>query len=225
MDELPATPMASGRAADVYDLGDGSVLRRYRTDHDVGAEARLMRWLWSRGVPVPAVSRAEGRDLVMEHVAGPTMLEDLQRRPWRLALHARTLARLQRRLATIDAPGWLPPDDLLEDGPSVLHLDLHPMNVLLGPQGPVVIDWTNARRGPAGVDAATTHLLMACAEVDGRRDRIGRRVLVSTFDLARGRRLVADHLLAAARRRMADPNVTEHERSELVALVDRRGAD
>jgi len=223
MDELPATPMASGRAADVYDLGDGTVLRRYRSDHDVAPEARLMTWLSSRGVPVPSVAGADGRDLVMDRVIGPTMLEDLHQRPWRVIHHAMTLARLQRHLASTRAPTWLPPDERLGDGSAVLHLDLHPMNVLLGPDGPVIIDWTNARRGPAGADAATTHLLMAGVEVHGPRDRIGRRVLVVAFDLARGPRLVREHLIVAARRRLEDPNLTEHERSELRRVLDRRG--
>lgn len=224
MDELPATPMASGRAADVYDLGDGTVLRRYRTDQDVGPEARLMSWLRSRGIPVPSVTRAAGRDLVMDRIVGPTMLEDLQRRPWRIVQHARTLVRLQRQLAAVRAPSWLPPDDHLDDGPSVLHLDLHPMNVLLAPRGPVIIDWTNARRGPAGADAATTHVLMAGVEVHGSRDRFGRRVLVASFDLARGPRTVRAHLVPAARRRLADPNLTDHERRELLRLLARRSS-
>lgn len=223
MDELPRTPLASGRAADVYDQGDGTVLRRYRTDHDVAAEARLMTWLSGQGLPTPKVVRAGGRDIVMERIVGPTMLEDLQRRPWRVVRHARSLARLQRRLAVLPAPPWLPSDEQLEDGSAVLHLDLHPMNVLLGPAGPVLIDWTNARRGPAGADAATTHLLMAGVEVQGPRDRVGRRVLVAAFDLARGPRLVREHLSVAARRRLEDPNLTDHERSELQHVLNRRG--
>ena len=33
MTDEPGPLIASGRAADVYDLGDGTVLRRYRTAH------------------------------------------------------------------------------------------------------------------------------------------------------------------------------------------------
>src|SRR5207249_1316855 len=29
-------------------------------------------------------------------------------------------------------------------GERLIHLDLHPENVILSPEGPVVIDWTNA---------------------------------------------------------------------------------
>ena len=78
--------------------------------------------------------RDEG--LVLELVDGPTMLADLGRRPWRLARHARTLAELHARLHKVPY-----------EGERLLHLDLHPDNVLLSARGPVVIDWTNARAG------------------------------------------------------------------------------
>jgi aminoglycoside phosphotransferase (APT) family kinase protein len=45
----------------------------------------------------------------------------------------------------------------------VLHLDLHPANVMLTGGGPVVIDWTNARVGPAGADVAMAYLIMGSA--------------------------------------------------------------
>lgn len=45
-------PLASGRAADVFDQGDGTVLRRYRDDHDSKIEARAMNWLADRGLPI-----------------------------------------------------------------------------------------------------------------------------------------------------------------------------
>ena len=163
----PGPLLASGRAADVYDQGDGTVLRRYRIDHGTDDELRVMRWLAEQGVPVPAVHHADGRDLVMERVVGPTMLEDLQRRPWMLLRHAATLARLQRELAAVAAPDWLPTKAGVPPGDALVHLDLHPMNVLLGPRGPVIIDWTNATRGAAAFDAGYTYVLMATFEVSG----------------------------------------------------------
>ena len=35
----PGPLVGTGRAADVYDIGNGRVLRRYRTDHDSTIEA------------------------------------------------------------------------------------------------------------------------------------------------------------------------------------------
>jgi hypothetical protein len=43
----------------------------------------------------------------------------------------------------------------------VLHLDLHPENVMLTGRGPVVIDWRNAEAGPADLDTAFTALILA----------------------------------------------------------------
>src|SRR5260370_24192024 len=48
-----------------------------------------------------------------------------------------------------------------------LHRDLHPINVLLSPKGPVVIDWTNAARGSGASDVALTWLLMTAGEIPG----------------------------------------------------------
>jgi Ser/Thr protein kinase RdoA (MazF antagonist) len=51
-------------------------------------------------------------------------------------------------------------------GDEVLHLDLHPANVMLTSSGPVVIDGTNARAGPAGPIVAMAYLIMGSSEVD-----------------------------------------------------------
>jgi aminoglycoside phosphotransferase (APT) family kinase protein len=50
------------------------------------------------------------------------------------------LARLHAQLHEIEAP----PE--LGDG-RLLHMDFHPGNVILSPDGPVVIDWGIARAG------------------------------------------------------------------------------
>lgn len=207
--------LASGRAADVYDQGDGTVLRRYRTDHDVAGEGRLMVWLGEQGFPVPVVHLAEGRDLVMDKVTGPTMVEDFARRPWRLVHHARLLARLQRQLNGLSAPVWLETVSGVAAGDSVLHLDLHPMNVILGGDGPVVIDWTNASRGSASFDAAMTSVLMSTAELSARREQLAVGLFVFTFELFRGRQLTRSAIREAAVYRLADPNVTDLERIRL----------
>ena len=221
VDPDPGVPIASGRAAEVFDLGDGTVLRRYRRDHDVEREARLMRWLAGSGVRVPIVHGADGRDLVMERIDGPTMLEDLQRRPWMITRHGRLLATLQDRLAALSAPDWVRHDPRVPDGSSVLHLDLHPMNVMLAADGPVVIDWTNAGRGDPWFDAAVTVAIMSSFEVHHPRDSIARRLLVGTFARRRGRRELTTRLGQACEFRMQDPGVTPYERRQLERLSSR----
>lgn len=217
----PGRLLTSGRAADVYDLGDGTVLRRYRTAHDCTGEARLMIWLRSEGVPVPAVHRADGRDIVMDRIDGPTMLDDLAGRPWRFVGHARRLARLQRDLNGLVAHDWVPVHDGVLDGDRVLHLDLHPMNVILGPDGPVIIDWTNASRGDPAFDAAMTYVVIATFEATGWVERVGQRMVVATFEWTRGRSLVRRGLPDAIRYRLGDRNVTPGERVNLQRLLER----
>jgi len=220
--EEPGVLLASGRAADVYDLGDDTVLRRYRTDYDVALEAKLMGHLFSVGFPVPRVDGAVGRDLVMELVDGPTMLEDIDRRPWKINSHIKTLAGLQRRLSLLEAPDWLPTDDRIPPGRSILHLDLHPMNVILSARGPVVIDWTNARRGDGDFDAAMTYVLAAAFEPEGWKENLAVRMMLRLFLHHRGASTVDRRWVEAVGYRRVDPNVTPGEAANLRRFRLRR---
>jgi Ser/Thr protein kinase RdoA (MazF antagonist) len=161
----PGPLIGSGRAADVFDIGNGRVLRRYRTDHDSTIEAAGMRALVAAGYPVPEVFDAGGRDLVMERLHGSTMLDVLGDRPWRYGSIADQLADLHTRLESIDTSELtLPARE--EPAECIVHLDLHPGNVMLTPRGPVVIDWSNVGLGPRGTDVATTWILLAIGEAD-----------------------------------------------------------
>lgn len=211
--------LAQGRAADVFDLGDGTVLRRYRIDHDTEREAEVMAWAREAGLPVPKVHRSGGTDLVMDLVPGPTMLEDLAARPWRVVAHALLLADLLDRVGRVRAPDWLATPDGVPPGVALLHLDLHPMNVILALDGPVIIDWTNAARGEADFDSAYSDVLMSTFEVSGWRDRLGRAVFLATFRARRVRARVTRYRREACRRRLADANVTPGERAALQRLL------
>lgn len=214
--------IGSGRAADVYELSGGRVLRRYRVNADVEHEARLMRYLWSAGFPVPEVYDADGTDMVMARLHGADMLTDLTRRPWRATRCARILARIHDRLHEIEAPAWLPRP--LGDGDRVLHLDLHPGNVIMTPAGPVVIDWSNGAAGPAGADVAMAALIMRISEVDQLplpvRPIAGRvrRSVVRQFERS------ASHdtrpwLVEVAKLRLVDRNVRPAEAEVLRRMI------
>lgn len=218
----PGEFLASGRAADVYLQDDQTVLRRYRSAHDCEPEARLMTWLHDQGFAVPAVHEVADRDIVMERIQGPTMLEDLDRRPWMVFAHLRTLARVQKELNSLQAPGWLVGDDRIPVGSTVVHLDLHPMNVIMSPQGPVVIDWTNAGRGDADFDAALTFVLMAAYEALGLKEIGIQHLVTRLFRQFRGRRSVEAQLSAAITFRLLDENVTDGERAVLRKMLSRR---
>lgn len=253
LDIDPGPKLASGRDADVFDLGDGRVLRRNRVSSKSSElEAEIMRFVRTHGYPVPAVYAVSGPDMVMDRVDGLTMLRDLGRRPWMLWRHARTLARLHQRLHTIPAPEWVPTyashpafatadvdaESLLlppstGTRPAIpdafLHLDLHPDNVILSPAGPVVIDWRNTRRGNGAVDVATTWLLMATSEIPDtglRRVAISliRHLLVFAFLHHADRRAATRQIPLVARFRLADRNLLESERPAIYALARRAGA-
>lgn len=207
-----------GRDADVYAEGPGLVLRRYRGEHDSAREAAMMAHVHRYGYPVPAVERAEGRDLVMEQVEGPTMLADLGRRPWRIPGHARMLADLHRRLAAVALPAGS------IAGESVVHGDLHPENVLLSPTGPVVIDWSNARTGHPLDDVAITWLILVTSDIPGGGiervvSALGRRLFVRCFLAGFDRHALSARVAAAAARRSNDPNVTSAERARIARFV------
>ncbi|SCL53030.1 phosphotransferase [Micromonospora chersina] len=153
-------PLASGRTADVYALDGDRVLRRYRAGGDVRGEAEVMRHLHTAGYPVPRVHHADGPDLVLERVAGPTLVEAFVAGDVTLPVMARLLVDLHNRLHSLPAPRSADPAVRL------LHLDLHTENVLLTRTGPVVIDWATAAEGPPALDRALTALIIAEAAVD-----------------------------------------------------------
>lgn len=206
--------LASGRAADVFDAGDGLVLRRYRDGSDTSVEARLMTWLDTRGYPVPAVSSMNGCELVMTRIEGPTMFEVIRRSPGRVDEMARLLATLQRRLNELHAPSWLPAAHGVPSGTQLLHLDLHPMNVLISSARPVVIDWTNASAGPPEFDIATTLVTMQVAELTDPADLRVQRAFLASFQPYCAT-LEHEWIQRAATARMADPNTTPGERAHL----------
>ncbi|WUH92007.1 aminoglycoside phosphotransferase family protein [Streptomyces sp. NBC_00433] len=208
-----------GREADVYADGADRVLRRFRDGRPAEQEARTIRWLGERGYPVPAVHAVDGADLVMERLHGPTMTEALRRRPWRGAAYGAMLGRLHRRLhALAGPPDWLPrlPDS--EGAARLLHLDLHPDNVMLTSDGPRVVDWANARAGAPEVDVAMTYVILRGIVLPPHE-----RLMIRGFLWSMARTCGADRrtgMRAAAMRRLADPNLTGAEAD----LVRRLGA-
>ena len=175
------------------------------------------------GYPVPEVREADGADMVIARVDGRTMSAELGRRPWRLAKQARILADLHRQLGAIAAPAWLQAP--LGPGSSLLHLDLHPDNVLITAQGPWVIDWANAARGPAEADVAMTFLILGgfapAGSLPGRLRDMHRRRFANGFLAAADAAGVWNALPAVAERRAADANLLAAERQAVRELVAR----
>ncbi|HZB41376.1 MAG TPA: phosphotransferase [Ilumatobacter sp.] len=167
----PGALIAQGRSAEIFECGDGKVLRRLRGERRVPVhEPIVMRAVRAAGYPVPELFDVDGSDMVMERVAGVDMVKDIERRPWRARRYGAMLADLHQRLREI------PVDRGVLEGDQVpaaygtaevyVHGDLHPMNVILTDHGPVVIDWEGSRIGPRDADAAITWMLLEIGELD-----------------------------------------------------------
>lgn len=156
---------------------------------EAAGEAEATKVVHDLGLPAPAcfgtVTVGARPGIVFERVDGPTMLADFLARPWRTLAVARQMAELhavihgavisdrypsQREAVRrkILAAGRLDENlrdaalkalAALPDGDRVCHGDFHPGNVILGPRGPVVIDWQDAKRGNPAADIARTVLL------------------------------------------------------------------
>jgi aminoglycoside phosphotransferase (APT) family kinase protein len=112
----------------------------------------------------------------------------------------------------------------------VLHLDLHPLNVIIGRQGPVVIDWTGACRGDPVVDVALAWVLMVAGEVPAGRvlgTILGRArsVLVNSF--VRGFEVEADAVKQSLGEVVAwktsDPHMSPSEQVRMWRVVEEFG--
>lgn len=227
--------VARGRDAVLIDIGAGRLLRKFPGPRDLSTEVAVMRHVAAAGFPVPEVYDVHDGAMVLERIDGPTMLDHLARRPWLLGRHARVLAGLHTRLHRIAAPPeWRLSYGTAGTGPVVTHGDFHPGNVILGRDGPVVIDWTNGGRGLAAEEIADVWLLLAAARPDGGRamqllTTVLRRRFVSIFlqavhrgDPNAGLREAAAGLLAAAAERRALDHNMSHAENQAMAEVVRR---
>ena len=214
--------IASGRDADVFDLGDGRVLRRHKDGRPATKQADLLRYVAARGYPVPVLYDASGPDLVLERLDGPELQQTMG--PRNIGRPARILADLHRRLHEIPPMPGL--DSAFGEPRSLLHLDLHPRNVLMTARGPVVIDWANAANGPGQADVALMYVIGKTSRIDGpawRRALLGmfRDRFLDAFVAAAADGEFAAVLPVVAEWRKQDRNVTPGERAAIDRLVAR----
>jgi aminoglycoside phosphotransferase (APT) family kinase protein len=153
-------------------------------------EARYTAAVHAVGAPVPrllGVEEIDGRTVsIFERVWGPSMWERITADPSSGARDAVELAQLHHRLLSLPPPPTLPRQldrfackirraaasvssglagllpGLPADAPvyRLCHGDLHPGNVLVSADGPVVIDWFDASRGDPVLDVARTMVLL-----------------------------------------------------------------
>jgi aminoglycoside phosphotransferase (APT) family kinase protein len=178
------------------------LLRDPGNESRIAIEAAAMRAAALSSVPVPVVGKVvtiDGRSgLEMERIDGPDLFTLIGRKPWRFPEVAGLLGTIHAQLHTVVAPTELPvlrdriqeriacapvlparlathaldTLDGLPDGDAICHGDFHPGNLLLGKEGPVVIDWVNATRGDAFADVARTRLMLRVGAIPPGTPRI-----------------------------------------------------
>jgi aminoglycoside phosphotransferase (APT) family kinase protein len=189
-----ATPVSGGADTLIWRVeaaGQVSALRLFRPEQAAMAqrEVAAMAAASSAGLPVPRVYAEgiwRGRPVLhMSWMPGRPLRDELRANPWRAwalgmqfgraqaAVHAISL-RPPAALLAHPTPwiAWANPDDALRDclraaarGPdALLHLDFHPMNVLVA-DGRIsaVLDWANARIGDPRADLARTASILRFA--------------------------------------------------------------
>jgi len=147
------------------------------------------------GLPAPAVYELQERDgrfgFVLERIDGISLLQLVERKPWKLFYAACLLAEIHSSVHQHTAPATLPTQRSqlerwlsdardfspaerhaaerslaqLPDGNVLSHGDIHPANILLSSRGPVIIDWSTATRGYPPADVARTSVLFESANL------------------------------------------------------------
>jgi tRNA A-37 threonylcarbamoyl transferase component Bud32 len=152
-------------------------------------EIKTTRFAHQSGLPVPEVDKLisydNRRGIIMERIGGKMMISCLLPKLWKTSYYAGILAKLHVSVNSVRAPdGFLSVRNFLEnrirnedlipqktreavlhileqlpDGVALCHFDLHPLNVMMSPRGPVIIDWSGAAKGDPMADIARSWLL------------------------------------------------------------------
>jgi serine/threonine protein kinase len=223
MEPQPIGPkIAEGRDSEIYDHGPGKVMRIARDGRSLVEEAEVMTYVRAEGYPAPEVHDAGEGYLVMDRIDGPTLLDHAI--PFRIGRDAKLLAQLHEQLHRIAPPPWLTRVAPVP-GDRLVHRDLHPLNVLIAKDGPVVIDWSNASRGDPAFDVADTWVLFACGDtpplnpIEARLAPIARKLFVRSFLAGLDREAARRAIPAAVEHRLTDRNMSEAEGHRMRALA------
>ncbi len=151
-------------------------------------EEQLSHVIYEAGLPAPAVEgiiKVDGRQgIIFERVEGRSMLEEMGAKPNEALSYAEILAELHASIHSHEIPDLPSLRNKIEriihqvkplsdeermralrvlaqrkDGTSLCHFDFHPMNVVMSPRGPVILDWMTACQGDPPADVARTLLM------------------------------------------------------------------
>lgn len=131
----------------------------------------LLNHVTEHGYTAPRLVEIIGDTLIMEHIHGPTLFQALVSGETSYADGAEIVDALHRALHDIPLPAH--PDKYMNKehhhllvgtdheratNLAIIHLDLHPANIILAADGAYPINWECARIGPPHLDRASTAL-------------------------------------------------------------------
>jgi aminoglycoside phosphotransferase (APT) family kinase protein len=194
------TPVLGGSDTAIWRVEHGatvSALRVFRTEQaqTFQREVAAMQAARQAKLPVPAIHAGgtwhDRPVLLLSWCPGVPLRDAIRRRPWNALALGVAFGRTQARIHQIPSPvewpaqptdwiGWAGPNEyrlqaalrqLARPTPTLLHLDYHPLNVLVdGRQITAVLDWANARIGDPRADVARTYtILMVEPNTPGRQ--------------------------------------------------------
>lgn len=186
----------------VEDSGAAYALRVLRPgEHSTaGHEQLMMDSARSAGIPVPEVHATgiwnDRPVMLITWCPGRTLRDEILARPWAAwqlgVTCGRQLAALHRVAPPAEIAGveWQSRFGAVDDplrsrlaavacaAPRLLHLDLHPTNIVVHDDEIVgIFDWTNACGGDPRADLARTWALLAASGGRGSTSRIAKRLL------------------------------------------------
>jgi aminoglycoside phosphotransferase (APT) family kinase protein len=190
-------PIALGRTAEIFPFEEGKVLKLFYPAIPlswIDREVDIGRYIQDLQLPVPKVyerMKLNGREgVVYERIDGPSLLNELATKPWKLVHFGHLLANLHVKVHDVPAPanletqrdwakGGIPETnkfskdlqqrilhllDSMPTGTQLCHGDFHPGNIIVTHRGPVIIDWMTATKGGASGDMARSTVILEAAK-------------------------------------------------------------
>lgn len=158
--------------------------------NEAKAEAEKADFAYRQKLPTPkvidVVSIMDRQGIIFERCSGITIGEHIRKHPEEQESMAKVIANLQAQIHRCFGGGLTPTDERMQNkldfashinctvkielkkalskqpkSNSLCHGDFHPENILLTKDGPMIIDWVEATKGPAVADFARTYLLIS----------------------------------------------------------------
>ncbi|OAB47174.1 phosphotransferase [Paenibacillus antarcticus] len=178
-----------GNTAKVYRWGKTEVIKLFYDQSSAvneGNNAELINNLKLRTPKYSGLVEHEGKmGIVYERIDGPTMLWHIEPSERSLSYNAKIMANLQCEIHNVE--NKILPNlkseitnkvnnsheisndekqiiiDMLKslpDGNSLCHYDFHPDNIIISPNGPIIIDWLNLLVGSHEADITRTSMMI-----------------------------------------------------------------